>query len=357
MNHTSERPFLIDMIRTDVKDYNTRVQKASKHEEIPGSDPGKYLFQIHSANHWMELEKNTPTAAMLFGELWYQDELCIMFADTNMGKSILAVQIGNSLAGREQIAPFGFEAPQCNVVYIDFELSGSQFRARYTHNDIAYNFNKSFYRAGYNPAAAIPPEFKNHNEYMNSAIEYAVKQTGADVLIIDNITCLRSGTEYASEAFSLMQHLKALKTKYKLSILVLAHTPKRNPSKPITRNDLQGSKMLINFCDSAFAIGESHRQKGLRYIKQIKQRATQEVYGHDNICLFRITKPINFLKYEFVAFGQEHTHLYHAGMHNKEMLLKQILELAAQDLSQRQISAKLNISLGMVNKYLNSTKE
>ncbi len=65
-----------------------------------------------------------------------------------------------------------------------------------------------------------------------------------------------------------MKELKTLKDKYGVSILALAHTPKRDMSKPLTINDLGGSKMLMNFCDSAFAIGASHKAKGIRYLKQ-----------------------------------------------------------------------------------------
>jgi hypothetical protein len=45
--------------------------------------------------------------------------------------------------------------------------------------------------------------------------------------------------------------------------------------RPLSANDLQGSKMLINFCDSAFAIGKSSNDKDLRYLKQIKQRSKE----------------------------------------------------------------------------------
>ena len=44
-----------------------------------------------------------------------------------------------------------------------------------------------------------------------------------------------------------LKYLKKLKSKHGLSILALAHTPKRDATKPLGRNDLQGSKMLINF--------------------------------------------------------------------------------------------------------------
>ncbi|MDF2434470.1 MAG: hypothetical protein JWP44_4101 [Mucilaginibacter sp.] len=353
MYHTSDRPLLIEMIRSEARDFTSRAKKAGKFGHVPESDPGKNLFSIYSANQWMEKEKNTPRPKMLFGEFWYEGELCILFADTNAGKSVLAVQLGNSLAGREQLAPFGLESDQANVVYLDFELSGKQFQARYTHNEVTYNFNKGFYRAEFNPAADMPYNFKTYDEYMNGAIEYAIKSTGADVVIIDNITCLRSGTERASDALPLMKHLKALKTKYQLSILVLAHTPKRNPAKPITRNDLQGSKMLINFCDSAFAIGQSSGDPGLRYLKQVKQRTTHEVYGEDNVCLFRIIKPLNFLKYEFVGYAREGAHLLKPSARERELLKARVTELVAQGHSQRQISTMLNIGLATVNRLLN----
>jgi RecA-family ATPase len=353
MHHTSDRPTLIEIIRSETQDYSQRAKKASRQSAVPDSEPGKNMFQIYSANHWLELEKDTPAPKMLFGEFWYEGELCILFADTNAGKSVLAVQIGNSLACNEKIGSFAIETEQANVVYIDFELSGKQFQSRYTHNDVTYRFGKSFYRAGFNPAADMPYDFKNYDDYMNSAIEYVVKRTGADVLIIDNITCLRRGTEHAADALPLMKHLKALKTKHQLSILVLAHTPKRNPSKPITRNDLQGSKMLINFADSAFAIGESHQEKGLRYLKQVKQRNTNEVYGAENVCLCHIIKPQNYLKYEFLGHAHERAHLHRPSQHEKQLLAAQVTELSSHGLSQRQISTKLGIGLATVNRVLN----
>jgi len=114
------------------------------------------------------------------------------------------------------------------------------------------------------------------------------KVVTATVLIIDNITCLRGGTENAVVALRVMKNLRA---NHGLSILVLAHTPKRrNPARPLSADDLQGSKLLINFADSAFAIGQSCAQTGLCYLRQIKQRNTRQVYSPDNVCLCRIIK-------------------------------------------------------------------
>jgi hypothetical protein len=73
-------------------------------------------------------------------------------------------------------------------------------------------------------------------------------------------TCLRGGTENASVALNLMKNLKALNTELNLSILVLAHAPKqRNPGSPISADDLHGSKLIINFGDSALIFSSSCR--------------------------------------------------------------------------------------------------
>ena len=172
------------------------------------------------------------------------------------------------------------------------------------------------------------------------------------MLIIDNITYMGfSGTERARDAMPLMKTLKALKTKHNLSMLVLAHTPKRNPGKPLTVNDLQGSKMLINFADSAFAIGKSHTEPGLHYLKQIKQRSSMGEYGDANICLCRILKDDNFLKFDFIGNGHEHDHLLRAANFRKTRQ-QRVLELYQSGLSCRQIATQLSIHFSTVSRMI-----
>jgi hypothetical protein len=293
---------------------------------------------------------------MLFGPFWYESELAIMFADTNTGKSVLAVQIGNALAEGKPIAQFQTETGPLQVLYIDFELSSRQFRQRYTDDKTGeeFDFCVGFYRSGFNPFIETPSQYSSFDNFIDAAIEYQVKYIDAKVLIIDNVTCLRGGTQNTANALAVMKNLKALKTRLGISILVLAHTPKRNPANPLTRNDLQGSKMLINFADSAFALGESRIVPQLRYLKQIKQRAAQLVYGDDNVCLCRITKPANGLQFEFKGTAHERDHLQPKIRHSRQYLAEQVIALRAGGHSQRQISLKLNVGLGTVNRLLNS---
>ncbi|MBL7766988.1 MAG: AAA family ATPase [Chitinophagaceae bacterium] len=312
----------------------------------------KGLFTVKTASRWIEQAKTRPIPQMLFGEFWFEGELCILFADTNLGKSILAVQIGNSISRGEQIRGFNLETTKQPILYFDFELSDKQFENRYSIKfEQHYKFDNNFIRVEINPDASIP-ENQTFEDYLNHSLELSITETGAKVLIIDNLTYLKNETEKARDALPLMKHLKSLKNKYGLSILALAHTPKRDLSKPITRNDLQGSKMLINFCDSSFSIGESHSDKNLRYLKQIKQRNTEQIYDAENVCVCQIDKPLNFLLFEFVNFGKEWEHLRQHTEKDKESLNEKVSELKQQGRSLREIGDALGISHMKVSRIL-----
>ncbi|MBS1527992.1 MAG: AAA family ATPase, partial [Bacteroidetes bacterium] len=294
---TFYRPPEIEALRTSIARSTDRRIKAGQFGRVFPQGPDAGLLRTKKAAEWMRLQYGKPEPKLLFGSFWAEGELCILFADTGLGKSILAVQIADSLTKEYSIGPFTnqLDAAVC-VLYVDFELSSKQFELRYYDRQYgSHLFSDLFYRAEFNPEADDPVLYDDYEEYISSAIENAVRQTGARILIIDNITYIRRGTERAGEALPLMKMFRALKAKHGLSILVLAHTPKRSPYKPITVNDLQGSKLLINFADSAFAIGSSHTRPGLRYLKQVKQRSRAELYGADNVCLIGSEKKLNFL--------------------------------------------------------------
>ena len=150
-----------------------------------------------------------------------------------------------------------------------------------------------------------------------------------------------------------MKYLQALKKKYRLSILALAHTPKRDLSKPITRNDLQGSKMLINFCDSSFSIGESSHDKNIRYLKQIKARNTEIIYDAENVIVCQIEKADNFLQIEFLNFGTEREHLKQYSESEKSELENSIKGLLQTEpsLSAYAIAKRLCTDEGKFNSF------
>jgi hypothetical protein len=180
----------------------------------------------------------------------------------------------------------------------------------------------------------------------------AIVETEATVVIVDNITWLNSNNEKAHKASALMKSLKKIKKKLDISILALAHTPKRDPTKPITVNDLAGSKMLINYVDSCFAIGESSRDQGIKYFKQIKVRNASKRYGADNVIVCRLHKPHNFLHFEFLSYDQEAEHLKTYTDKDKDELIADAKEMYKNGRTQQEIADILKVSKMTVSRYL-----
>lgn len=318
-------------------------QPDSSMKEAPKESQTSALI-YKTANQTLMDAALRPIPNKLWLDVWYEQELCILFADTNVGKSILAVQIADHITKE-----LGKAAVIC-----DFELSDKQFEARYSENyQNHYQFSDLLIRAYINPDVILPAG-GSFETYLSDGLEDMLKRTGAKVLIIDNITYLSSQTEKAKDALPLMKELKALKAKYGLSILCLAHTPKRNLALPLTRNDLAGSKMLINFCDSAFAIGESYRDKSLRYVKQIKTRNGEFTLDSENVAVYQIEKPDNFLRFAFLQYYTEREHLREWTEKDRKELIESAKKLSAAGKTQRDIAKELGISLGVVNKYLNT---
>jgi hypothetical protein len=174
----------------------------------------------------------------------------------------------------------------------------------------------------------------------------------ADVVIIDNLTYLSSAVESGDAAGELMIQLTTLKKKHGWSMLILAHTPKRLMTNPITQNDLAGSKRLFNFFDSVFAIGKSCKDEELRYLKQIKVRNAKFQYGADNVLVSQIVKENGFLRFEKVGFSEESDHLKEESDADKIAIANNIRSMSAAGKSIRDIAEKLGVSKSRVHRII-----
>ena len=319
----------------------------------PKQNPNVGLFTVKSANQWIDEASSRPMPCKLFGQLWYEGEICILFSDSNLGKSILAVQIADAISrGTNTLGMVNDAQPQV-VAYFDFELSDKQFEGRYmSDNGKHYRFSDNLKRIEINPDVVDYPNGCDFEDYIKISLQQVVEEINVRVIVLDNITYLSRETEKAKDALPLMKWLKAFGKQFGLSILVLAHTPKRNQANPITKNDLQGSKMLYNFCDGCFAIGESSRGTGLRYIKELKQRNMSFAYDAENVIVCEITKPDNFLMFRFLEYGCESEHLRQITDKDRDQLIKRAKELSAQGKSVRDIHCELGVSVGTVQNYL-----
>ena len=362
----SDNTFPLEEIETIIKIiYNKNTFEAGKYKHKPLEMESKQepvsvnsnsILTYKKANEWIEAAKLRPNPKKLFGTFWFENEVCILFADTNVGKSILAMQISHSISKGEKVEGFDLESESQKVLYFDFELSDKQFQIRYTNEENqAFKFDENLIRVEINSDSLFEEDIPFEEILINSLISL-IEKTNAKVLIIDNLTYLSAENEKAKDALPLMKKLKKIKNKYGLSLLILAHTPKRDASKGITKNDLSGSKMLINFCDSAFAIGESFQKNGLRYLKQIKVRNAIFEYDLNNIVLCQIKKSDSFLLFEYIGLDSEQKHLRIVSKEEKNDMIVSAIELNKQGYSNVEIAKRLGVTEGAIRSWLKKHK-
>jgi len=146
-------------------------------------------------------------------------------------------------------------------------------------------------------------------DYILEQIEKKIIKRRLEVVVIDNLTALLKRITESEDALEFMDKLVDIKLRYNISMLVIGHTPKRDLSKPLTEDDMSGSKQLMNLCDSAFAIGKSMKESNVRYLKQIKTRNAEYKYGSENVATFRVVKNGCYLCFEHIGFDDEKEHL------------------------------------------------
>ena len=320
----------------------------------------KSVLTVKPASQWMKEASSRPTPKQLLGSLFHEQELCILFADTNVGKSILAVQLADALSKGKGMLGLQNEAGAKKVLYLDFELSDKQFQLRYTINGVEYLFHENFSRCEIN-IDFLAKSKESIEKLIIQAIETNVLENNIEVVIVDNITFLGNEMEKSKNALPLMKDLQALKKKHQLSFLILAHTPKKDPSKPISNNDVAGSKMLMNFADSSFAIGKSSEDSSIRYIKQIKVRNCEEQYGFNNVLVCEIIKPNSLLKFNFIDYDSEQNHLENYTVKNQsdqefQNQIKSLLD-TNPDISLREIASKIGSTHPKVGRHIEKMKK
>ena len=301
------------------------------------------LLRYKPASDDMVKDPDFQPPKMLFDEFWIEGEFTLFFGPTGSGKSNLMYQVADGITKGIPIPGVRMDAPPQLVLYIDMELKKWQFQKRYSIGyEDPYTFSKNLIRSNIDPNATVPSEFETFFDYFLFEIESCVKQIGVKKIIIDNLTFLKGVNCSLKNLQALLQKLNSMKEKYGLSILIIGHTNKKNYSRSITVDDLQGSKILTDLVDSAFVIGKSLKDEKVRYIKQVKVRSAEEQYGSDNVVRCRLDKPSNFLGFEFIGSGEESEHLSKPNKKDKNDLHDKVLALRAKGRSYREIESDLD---------------
>lgn len=295
--------------------------------------------------------QSTGTSERIFSNLWFRGEICVLFSDSNIGKSTLANDIVfGILNGGWDF--FGESSESCtvkeplNVIYYDFETSDKQYMVKYK-NMPSVNFSRI--TMDYSDDC-----FSFDAEDVAGNIKTMIRDDCHNIVVVDNLSAIEGmavgGFRKIREFIYQLKRIITLNGN--TSILLLAHTVKRNQTKPITQNDLLGSKAIINFCDSAFALGASVKGEDVRYIKHIKARQAMKYEEVAEVYLESTPYP----HFVFGEWNSEDEHLKKNTTQNRsridEKLGGEIMLQFNLGKSTRQIASIIGIPKSSVHRYI-----
>ena len=280
----------------------------------------------------------------LFDCFVIEGEITVFAAPTNVGKSVLALQIADAISqGRSDN---GFESELTkgeNVVYVDLENTDCQFAGRYS----GHRFSDKL------KILEMPMGVEYTMEQLLAHLKDFIREEGCKVLVFDNISFM-GNMQSANEAMKTIKALRKLRDELGITILVVAHTNKKD-NKPMTINDLAGSAKVGNLIDAAFALGRVVGDTGLRYIKQLKARSGEKIY-EDPVMVVEMVKE-GGLHFEYRDTDIEQSLLKKPKEDDEEMVYHQVWHLHKQGLSCRKIESELGISKSKVNNIVNAMKK
>lgn len=300
-------------------------------------------LEMESANRTIARAKAQPDPNYYYHKMIVQWEINFIFSAANTGKSLFLVQIAESIAYSER------------VLIVDCELSKKQFQMRYTNLETGstHLFPDNLLRAEINPELL---DDINLEDAIFQSVEQAAME-GIKVICIDNLTFICMDAEKADATIAFMRKLIKLKKVYDLTLIIVAHTPKRDPSKPLTRDDLSGSSKLMALIDDAVAIGVSAKDPNVRYAKHVKFRNGEYPYTDKHVAVYRIQKQNNYTQFVYEGTGEEQDFLREKNEHNDMEDMQEFLNLQAKGLSLKQIAEETGYKKTTIHRKIKKALE
>lgn len=302
-------------------------------------------INLATMNECVALGAAQPDPANLYDGLWYEGELTALYADTNLGKSILAVQIAEHLAYSGK-----------RVLYCDLELTDKGFEMRCRDLDSGRNheFPVNLYRMSFDQTQFedLFGKSDGDDDLFLEAIEMVGRELKVEAVIIDNISVISGSLQSGDKAVSLVKRLLKMRNDNNWSILFLAHTNKTDKRMPLSRDDMSGSKKIMNLIDSAFSIGASLLKPELRYLKQTKVRQNKYTYHGGNVLICEINRVDGILKYIVKGTDEEYNMLITPQEKKRKELVEQIRKMSAEGLEPKEIAEAMAMSVNSVRAIL-----
>ena len=311
------------------------------------------LFQTETLSEILAVPESKYQIQRVFGDYIYKNDLHILVGDSNVGKTILAMDIALMLSGHNFWDSDDKKMCEAKgkVLYLDFEMQNSQIYWRY-HSKLK-SLGKNIIRAN----LSVSGYGANKNAVMEE-LQTMIESNKPSLIIIDNLSSLLNNSGSYKETNEVMLRLKAMKDSYDTTIIAIAHCKKRKKDKPIEMNSIYGSSAISKLADSISALGESAQDPSLKYLKMLKTRSSRKT---DDVALLKVeTEP--YLHLHFQEWDVEEAHLANKVKGRPRSAITDetrdlILKLKEKNLPIREIEAQTGCSRSSIGRFLKSLKE
>ena len=200
----------------------------------------------------LDYYETQPPLVSPYHGLFYNGELAVLFGAANVGKTSLALHILEYIAARTKRL----------TMFYDIETSDRSFYARCMVGGAKHVFPHNFRRI------SSP---KRDMEAVASIANIS-SRLHPSIIVVDNLTALRSEQEEAASAKELILSLKDIAHSTGTTILLLAHTTKNKEGQILRLSDIRGSGVIGDLVDSAFCVCRSRQGELTRVIKHVRSR-------------------------------------------------------------------------------------
>jgi len=275
-------------------------------------------------------------------------EIAVMYGESSVGKSILAVQIADAIARGGSIGPMENTSPAQTVVYLDLARTGEQFARRYSSEPD----DKGMRTAHEFPDNLLRPNLRHTAHLPVAKLAGLVRQTGAKVLIIDNLAFMQRYS-LPRETVVVMRELRKIRDRFGLSILLLMNGPRSVRYRGIVAADIPCSTVVTSFADNVFAVGRSGSRSSVRYIKHLKPGLEDLSYGEAHVPFFEISAANgNFPAFTHKGCASETTLRAHDNDEWEWKVVRKIKELSDSGMSIRAIAEQMEMPRSTVHRRL-----
>lgn len=311
-----------------------------------GHIPSNGMFCVKSMNEIVTDPRNTASIPSVFGNFVFEKELVLIGGPSNSGKSIAGMDV--ILAASTGIHHWGDGFQQevrCKSLLIDSEMNDRQWGSRYYGVEGIDNI----YRATFWTERYYGKEIEDVLDYMERLLS---SEDAPQLVVVDNISTISSLVS-PTEVLRFVFELKRLKEKYNCTMILISHTNKKQPGKPIGLDDFRGSKVLVNMVDSVVAICPTNEGQDTKCFKLLKSRCCKVP---DTVYVVRIDEQ-PYLHFEYVAEVDEQEVLPQGKKSGPSPIItefdaEKILEMHKHGLSIREVSNNIGISKSSVGRFL-----